>query len=386
MKNITIFNTKDKTNLIFLHKLFKALGDSTIKIFIPLFILKNTDTIELSFLYLLTYSMSTLLLMILMRKVIQKYGVICIILHAIPIILTQFILSFFTINIWIVLVCGLLAGITQTLYSIPLNLLFAFGDKSTNVAKFQVATNVGKLVFVLFSGFMISSTIENSFLYLSIIASVFYILSILPIMFGYNMLKDNYNCVSKSETLSKKSYHTFNIYHMVFSMFQSTMDNILPLYLYVNNLSFEAVSTIIALIELCKIFANYIAKYLVSKSMQLLSTTISFGLFITSAILLLIIKTPVVLYILSCIISIAFPFTFVPMFKMYCKHISQDNYIFNGMTDRDIYIFIGKFPLYSCYFIFPTLYSCFVVGILSTIIMYTCEYRLLNRKEETIIG
>ena len=148
MKKSITQSSYDKANLIFLHKLFKALGDSTIKIFIPLFILKNTNEIGLSFLYLLTYSASTFLLMFLLKKMIQKFGVICIILHVIPIIITQFILSTISINFYVVLVCGILAGITQTLYSIPLNLLFAFGDKSTNVAKFQVASNVGKLIFV----------------------------------------------------------------------------------------------------------------------------------------------------------------------------------------------------------------------------------------------
>ena len=386
MKKSITQSSYDKANLIFLHKLFKALADSTIKIFIPLFILKNTNEIGLSFLYLLTYSASTLLLMILMKKVIQKFGVICIILHASPIIITQFILSTISINIYVVLICGILAGITQTLYSIPLNLLFAFGDKSTNVAKFQVASNVGKLIFVLFSGFMISSSIENSFLYLSIIATVFYIASIIPILFGYNMLKNNYNDVSSYENLNHIHYPTYNIFHVSFSIFQSTMDNVFPLYLYMNNLSFEAVSTIIAMIELFKILANYTAKYLVSRSLQIVSTTISFVLFITSASLLIIIKTPVVLYILSCVISISFPLTFVPMFKMYCTKLASDNYIFNGMTDRDIYIFIGKFPLYSIYYIIPSMYSCFAIGIISTIIMYICEYNICKKNNKTIIG
>ena len=42
MKKSITQSSYDKANLIFLHKLFKALADSTIKIFIPLFILKNT--------------------------------------------------------------------------------------------------------------------------------------------------------------------------------------------------------------------------------------------------------------------------------------------------------------------------------------------------------
>ena len=365
---------KNKTNLIFLHKLLKAFADSIIKIFIPLYILKTTNNIKLSFLYLITYTISTLIFMFILKRFLQKYGIISIILHCIPIITTQFLLTFYTINVLNSIMSGVLMGLSQTLYSIPLNLIFAFSDKETNVAKFEAATNVGKILFVLLSGFLISSTIKNSFLYLSILASLFYISCVIPILYSYNLLKNNYNLIKKQKKLdiSKKDYLYFNIFHIVFGSFQSTMDNVLPLYLYINNLSFESVSIIIVLIELCKILANYFAKYLIC-------TILSFSVFLISSILILIFKNAVVLYILSCLISVTFPLTFVPMFKLFCKKISADNYIFDGMTSRDIYIFIGKIPLYSCYFVIPSMYSCFAIGIVSSIIMFYNEYKITSK-------
>lgn len=369
---------KNKTNLIFLHKLLKAFADSIIKIFIPLYILKTTNNIKLSFLYLITYTISTLIFMFILKRFLQKYGIISIILHCIPIITTQFLLTFYTINVLNSIMSGVLMGLSQTLYSIPLNLIFAFSDKETNVAKFEAATNVGKILFVLLSGFLISSTIKNSFLYLSILASLFYISCVIPILYSYNLLKNNYNLINKQKKLdiSKKDYLYFNIFHIVFGSFQSTMDNVLPLYLYINNLSFESVSIIIVLIELCKILANYFAKYLTSKNKYLICTILSFSVFLISSILILIFKNAVVLYILSCLISVTFPLTFVPMFKLFCKKISADNYIFDGMTNRDFYIFIGKIPLYSCYFVIPSMYSCFAIGIVSSIIMFYNEYKI----------
>ena len=59
--------------------------------------------------------------------------------------------------------------------------------------------------------------------------------------------------------------------------------------------------------------------------------------------------------------------------------------VINGITDRDVYIFIGKFPLYSIYYIIPSMYSCFAIDIISTIIMYICEYNLCKKNNEAII-
>ena len=120
-----------KTNNIFFHKIFKAIADSTIKIFIPLYILKITNNLYLSILFLVTQSLCVLLSMFLFKKLLQKHGLLCIILHCIPIIATQGLISFCYLSWWIVVLCGVLMALAQTLYSIPLNILFANIDKNT---------------------------------------------------------------------------------------------------------------------------------------------------------------------------------------------------------------------------------------------------------------
>ena len=89
--------------------------------------------------------------------------------HFIPIIVTMGLFSFLQIDITLVIIAAILMSFSQTLYSIPLNLIFTFGDKKTNVGKFQIASNLGKLTFTLISGYLLSSTIRNSFLILSIV-------------------------------------------------------------------------------------------------------------------------------------------------------------------------------------------------------------------------
>ena len=182
----------EPSTAIFWHKFLKAIADSIIKLFIPLYILKVTNDIRLSIGYLSIYSLFVLFFMFILKKFIQKYGVLAIILHFLPIVATQSILSFCEINIWIIIACAGLMALTQALYSIPLNLIFSLLDKKTNVAKFQVATNIGKLVFTLLSGFVLSSEIKNSFLLLSIASSFVYVLCVIPILFAYKPLKEKY--------------------------------------------------------------------------------------------------------------------------------------------------------------------------------------------------
>ncbi|MBQ7307352.1 MAG: MFS transporter, partial [Clostridia bacterium] len=373
---------KKKNNLIFLHKILKAIADSIIKIFIPLYILKTSANLTLSMVYLLAYSFSTLVFMIILQNFLKKYGIISIILHCIPTILCQLVLTFFEMKFSTVIIASILMGLSQTLYSIPLNLIFAFGDKETNVGKFQMATNIGKLIFTLISGFILSGNLKNSFLYLCIISSIFYILCVIPIRFAYSMLKTNYENISKNSQTPKDEYlikqiKHFNVYHFAFSVFQSTMENCIPLYLYINNLSFETITSVIALIELLKMFANHFANTMVKLNKAFLCCTISFSIFMISIIGLLTLKNPILLYILSCMTSVAFPLTFVPMFKKFCLLIGQYNCIFDEMTYRDIYIFIGKLPIYASFFTFFSLTPCLLFGVFSTSLMYYKQCKIL---------
>ena len=363
----------NKTNLIFVHKFLKAIADSLIRIFIPLYILKVSGDLSLAFLYLAIHSAFVIVLNVSLKKFLQKYGVLGIILHFIPIIATEAILAFGQIDLVSIIPCALFTALTQTLYSVPLNLIFSFSDKKTNVAKFQIATNVGKLVFILVGGFFLSSSVENSFLILSIVSSFVYILSVIPIFYAYDMLKNSYNSTHEFTGIRSKKDSWFALFHISFGTFQEIIDKIVPIFLFINNLSFQAVTTIIALGELIKIGTNYLAKYLVKKEKEKLSCIISCFVLVSSVIGLLIIKQPIVLYILSSLCSFSFPLTFVPMFKKYCNHLTQTNRQFEGMTERDIEIFSCRPIMHSSFFVGFGLYAPFAIGLVSVITLFASE-------------
>ena len=371
-----------KDNLIFIHKLLKAIADAIIIVFIPLYILKTTNDIRLSMAYLIIYSLFVIFFMLVLKKLIQKYGVICIMLHFIPIIATEAILSFVEINIWSIVICASLMGLAQALYSVPLNLIFTFGDKKTNVGKFMIASNIGKLVFTLASG-LILSYVKDSFMILSIASSVFYILCVFPLIFAYKELKDNYNNIDKT-TKPERLDKWYIIFHITFGLFQPIMDNVVPLYLFINDLSFQAVTIFIVLIEFLKIVINYISQVLVRKNKAIICVIISFILFMVSTIIIIFIKNAIVLYIFSTICALSFPLTFVPMFGLYCKYVKMNNTVFYGMTERDFEIFSLRAPMYALSYIGFSLYPCLIVGIVVVPIMFLSEIKLVNKDKRSI--
>ena len=365
-------------NNIFIHKLLKSIADSIIIVFIPLYVLKTTNDFRLSMAYLIIFSLFVLFFMFVLKKLIQKYGVLAMILHFIPIIITEYILSFATIDIWIIIICAGLMGLSQALYSIPLNLVFTFGDKKTNVGLFMIATNIGKIIFTLVSGFILSSEIKNSFLILSIASTSFYILSIFPILFAYKELKNNYDNTKNNNSQTVKLNPWFIIFHIAFGLFQPIMDNIVPLYLYMNDLSFQAVTIFIVVVEVLKVLANMISQIAVRHKKSIYLVSISFILFFTSIISIIFVKNNVVLYILSTTASVSFPFTFVPMFGLYCNYLRKNNNVIQGITRRDFDIFSLRAPMYALSYIGFALLPCLILGVAIVPIMLLSEIKLIR--------
>lgn len=372
-------------NNVFIHKLIKAIADSLIKVFIPLYILKKTNDINMAMLYLILFSSFVMLFMTVLKKFIQRYSLISIIIHFIPTIIAMYLLSFNQINIYLIIFAAILMALSQTLYSVPINILFTFSDAKANVCKFEIPTNIGKLIFTLCSGLLLANNKINSFLILSSIAAFLYICSIIPLIISYKEIEFHYQ--DKNELTNKvKISKWFIIFHITFGLFQPVMDNIIPLYLYINNLSFESVTIIIVLIELIKIFMNYFANILIKHNKEILSAIIGSIMFFISAILMLIFKNKVLLYITSTTCSITFPLVFVIMFKKYCLNLSKNNNVFYGLTKRDLDIFSFRPLLYSLSFIGLGLYPTIIMGICSIPLMILSEIKILKPKKKMHIN
>lgn len=369
----------NKTNLIFLHKTIKAIADSIIKVFVPLLILKSSGSMALVILYLCLYNPLCVLLNLALKKFLQKYGIVAIILHFLPMIAVQFLLNA-KITWLICIVLAVLMAFAQVLYSVPINILFSLTDKSVNVAKFEIPTNIGKMVFLLVSGYMLSSSFKSSLLILSIVGTALYIVSVIPIFYGYNLLKTAFDDRISIQSTIPENYKYYNIFHAQFGLYQTIFDVALPLYLYLNNLTFQSITIILVLIEICKIGSNILAKLLVDRGKSLLSALISISIMSASFILLLFIKNNIVLYVCSCTLGVSFPLVFVPMLSAYTKKISHEDNQFDGMTIRDVFIFIPRGPVYLPYLFFPNFILQFGIGIACAGSMIFTTTKVLKQK------
>ena len=170
---------------------------------------------------------------------------------------------------------------------------------------------------------------------------------------------------------------TFRLYHISFSLFQTTIDSLIPIYLFVNNLSFDAITIIIAVVEVFKILANLIAKNLVNKKLFKLSCIISSIIFTASLICLLLFKNTTILYIFSSIIAISFPMSFVPLFYIFCRQSPDQSSTVTDMTLRDIDIFAPRPLYYGLYFVGGFL-TPILLGVTSSITMLICQIKIIN--------
>ena len=366
----------NQSNRIFIHKILKAIADSIISVFIPLYILKTTNKIELAIAYLIFYSLFVMINMFVLKKVLLHHKLFSIYIHCIPIIIAQALLSFCNITFLICVLTAYLMSLAQSLYYIPLNIIFASTDKKVNVTKFEISSNIGKLIFMFISA-LILSKIPNSFVILSTISSVFYILCLIP-LFNKSLFETKTLKVKHPETNKPKISIWFHIYHLSFGAFQVTIDNIIPLYLYTINASFEAVTIIIVAVELLKFCSSFLAKFFIQKKLYLTSCTISSILFLASVILFIFIKNSIILYILTCIISVSFPLSFNPMFALFCKKTAYNNQIENDMFTRDLYIFASR-PLYfASYFVCGSLIVCMAIGIASVVSLYISQIKSIK--------
>ena len=369
-------------NCMFTHRVIKALADSIIQVFVGLIILKETNSVNLFMAYIMSFMIFALLFNLILKKLLHKYCLVFILLHFIPLITSQLVLSLCSIDLITIILISFMLGLSNVMYYGPLNILFAGNDQKTDVAFFQIAVNVGKIVFIIISGLIISK-FENSLIFLTITSSLLYIISAIPLLFNLKKVKFEYNPElekNNSVVQNKCLYNKFNILHIFFGCFQVSINFIFPAWLYVNNLSFESIAIYLAINEFLLILSNYLAKHLFKKGLAVWGSLVAIIILNVSIFLTFFIKNVIAIYIFSCMISIVFPLVFVPTFKLFCQRIQKDNASFDKMIDREICYFSGN-NAYWLYYAFPSLITCLGIGMVSSVVIIVMEFMLF--KEQT---
>ena len=364
-----------KDNAVMLHKILTALADNLVKVFVPLLILKKNDDLKTGLImcvvFLCVYSLLTAVLNYVLYKPLKFKPLTMILLHIIPVCALQFIISLYNeCNFLIILVYAVLLALGQTFYSVASNNYFLFENQKTNAGKMSNGTSIGKIIMILIGGFILSSNDIGYITIICIIASVFYILSIVPLFF----IKDNYDVTLKaiSEDTQKSCDKTdkkyYRIYHISFGIYQALMDTVIPVFLYINNLNFNTIVYIMAVIEVIKVLVTIIAQKIKSEKMFRISVVTAIAIFCISTITIYFIKNNLIIYIFSVTISATFPLIFIPFMNRFCGKIKNTSDPQKYMSIRDVEIFSLRIILFALMLVGDML-PAFMFGILSAIII-----------------
>jgi hypothetical protein len=362
---------KTKDNAIFLHRFLYSIASLTIKVFLPIIIYQQTGDIKLAVLFAAIQYIFSGLFTILLKNFLVKKQLISILISILPLIAIQIIISFVNINLVLVILLSIFAGITNPLYFIPLNIYFVKKDIINNVAKFEVGSVVGKVAFVILNGYILGSTLNNSLLIICSFSATLFLISIIPLILHFKEINIE---LKESKLISlvniNKQLTKHNLFHLFFGLFSQALYDILPLYLFYSQLSVEGVAYVVAITEILKIATYYFANYLNYKNLNLVNYLIGCLVILTSSILIIVSTSPILLFIIGTILGITSPFVYVPAFGNYCKKIGLNSIVSEGLILRDFYVLFPRGVIFSMFCLLPSFPIMFSIGALSAVAMF----------------
>ena len=353
------------SNSLFLHRIFKGIGDSCLKVFIPLLIYQHTANFNLCLLYLCISYFLTSVLFATMKNPIRKAPLLFIILHILPLMATSVLLTL-DMTILIVVALGVLDAVATTFYYAPLNLMFAFLDKNADTAKFEAGQNLGKIIFAFLGAFLLGD-VKNSLVFVIIFSCVIYLISVIPLCLNYRDLKD----IAKKEenqtfTSSVKNCGEFNLFHIFTGVFSFVKETFLPLYLYISGLSFSTVGYMVAIQYVLNILAGYVAKFADKKGKTKLSTIINSIVLFAGMIVVCVVKNSAVIYAFSLVVGFSYSVLFTSYFTKFVFSQTKKNNRIGGTFARD---FVQNSARETCTLVcfIPFSFPIFIVGICSSV-------------------
>ena len=364
-----------------LNRIFKAIADSAIKVFIPILIYKNTGSLAYAFLYLALSSFVNALCYVVLKNFLKKHAALAVSLHALFIIAIEFLLLI-KMNIWLVILISVLEGVLCAFYY-SLKYLYGFMDKTNNVAKFEVGQYIGKIVFVIASALFLDN-VKNSLVFIVIFSSIFYLLSSIVLLVKIKDIK----AIAINKKLDfiqiQKDNKKWNIFHIFNGIIHLFMSSVLPLYLYIQDLSYTKVGIVLVLQYLLNILANYLSMFLGRKGKGIINIIAGSTLGFVSMIIMITIKNSLVIYIMSLVSSFGFTMLFTYMFAQYVADQKQKGYFEDSVFYRDAWQTFSRSIFCSVYLVIPSFLVIFIIGIVSNFMCGPTAYFAIRKKPQAI--
>ena len=332
-----------------LHSLFKSVSNSFISLFVPL-IIYNQLGYQMAVLYLICVAIFSLLAPVLLRGLIRKQPVTAICIHIVCAISAYLIIAISKITIPVLVVVAMLAGVGDGLYYSAITAIISSNQSEKGFSTFKVWQYCGAFTMVLFNGYVLNLGGSFSVLITCSVSLIIYILSVIPffIVINHINLGDGQN-INWRDFLEKT--HKHNIFSALFGVQDLIFTYIIPLYLAINNLSVDKIAVIVAIVNLAKMVLTMLANKMHRKKLNMLAIIIGVVLFVIASGVIAISGNKVLLYIMSIVGNLAFPFFYIPSLNEFQKDI--EGHFAEGMIIREVCVH-GLRPLILLPFLFIT--------------------------------
>lgn len=329
------------------HSLFKSISNSFISLFVPL-IIYNQLGHKMAILYLIIFSFFAGITPIIFSKLIKKQPVTAICVHIVVAISAYLIVGLSEMTIPILIIVALCTGVGDGLYYSAITAIISANQSSKGFSSFKVWQYFGAFVMVIFNGYILNLGASFSVLVTCAVSLFLYIVSIIPFFTVINHIIVSTSNRSNFKELIVKT-HKHNVFTSFFGMEDMLMAHIIPLYLAINNLSVDKIAIIVAIINFSKMLITILSNKMYKKNLAMLAISIGSCLFGLSCLVMAISYNKVLLYIMSVIGGLVFPFFYIPTLNEFQKDI-QGQYA-EGMIIREVSVHAVR-PLVLLPFIF----------------------------------
>ncbi len=330
-----------------LHSLFKSISNAFISLFVPL-IVYNQLGYQMAILYLICASIFTTLVPLLFKIIIKKHPIFAVCVHVVCAISVYLIVALVQMSIPILLLVTIISGIGGGLYNSAITAIISSNKSKKGFSSFKVWQYIGACLIVLFNGYVLNFGGEFSVLITGCVSLLLYIISVIPffVVIKHINLETNQN-LNWREFLIKT--HKHNIFSALFGLQDLIFAYIIPLYLAINHLSIAKIAIIVAIINIIKILLTMLANQMHRKKQDMFAITIGVVFVIVASLVIAISTHNVLLYIMSVVGNLAFPFFYIPSLNEFQKDI-DGNYA-EGMIVREVSVHLFR-PLVLFPFLF----------------------------------
>lgn len=349
-----------------IHSLFKSISNSFISLFVPL-IIYNQLGYKMTITYMICLSLFSILTPILFSKLIKLQPVTAICVHIVCAIVSYLIIALAKISVPVLIIVALCTGIGDGLYYSAITAIISSNQSKKGFSSFKVWQFLGTFLMVIFNGYILNLGGKFSVLITCGTSLILYIISIIPFFTVINHI----NLAEHRKTYWKEFLmrtHKHNIFSALFGLQDLIVVQIIPLYLAINNLSVDKIAIILAVINLAKIGLTIISNKMYNKNLNIWAIAIGTILFGISSFVMVISANKILLYAMSILGGLVFPFFYIPTLNEFQRDIT--GYYAEGMIAREVCVHALR-PIVLLPFLFITNLSWLIgFGVVIAVGMY----------------